>query len=68
MTFSTLLSATYSPCCSLTRSFLRSTMRSCPRSVKAPMSPVWKYRTPSITENSVAFFASSSASGMCGAT
>ena len=63
-TFSTLDRATYSPCCSFTRSFLRSTMSSWPRSVKAPMSPVWKKRTPSMTENSVAFFFSSSGSAM----
>mmetsp|Transcript_3618 Transcript_3618/g.5544 ORF Transcript_3618/g.5544 Transcript_3618/m.5544 type:complete len:222 (-) Transcript_3618:1421-2086(-) len=66
--FSTLESATYSPICSLTRSFFRSMICRLPRGVNWPMSPVQKYRMPSIVTKSSWFFATISGSGSLAST
>ena len=39
--FSSFSTATYSPCASLNKFFLRSMMRSAPEGSSSPMSPVW---------------------------
>ena len=60
---------TYSPCWSLTRSFLRSMICSVPDFVIWPTSPVWNHRRPAeSTENSSWFFLTTSASGLVSST